>query len=153
MELIGLNSFLYYNCVSYFNSSSENAFPCFLFILSCRMELTAYYRNRTFSNSQATCYSFSERCEAYHIACYPSTTHRNIFQTNKTCVKPIRYVLDHLDEWKLIWYGSRGRLVWIKIFAHCLVFVMFQRFFSSLALSPTQFTTFFLDGGSYVLIR
>ena len=28
---------------------------------------------------------------------------------------------------------------------------MFQHFFSSLALSPTQFTTFFLDGGSYVL--
>ena len=49
-------------------------------------------------------------------------------------MKPIRYVLDHLDEWKLIWYGSRGRLVWIKIFAHCLVFVIFQRFF--LIFSP-----------------
>ena len=30
-----------------------------------------------------------------------------------------------------------------------LVFVMIARFFSSLALSPTQFTTFFLDGQSY----
>ena len=37
-----------------------------LFILSCRMELTAYYRNITFSNSQATFHSFSERCVTCH---------------------------------------------------------------------------------------
>ena len=56
----------------------------------------------------------------------------------------IRYVLDHLDEWQLIWYGSkvpRERIVWMN-FRPLLVFVIIQRFFSSLALSPTQFTTF-----------
>ena len=45
----------------------------------------------------------------------------------------------------------RERLMWIKIFAHCSrFFCNVTTLFSSLALSPTQFTTFFLDGGSYV---
>ena len=37
--------------------------------------------------------------------------------------EPIRYVLDHLDEWQLIWYGSkvpRERIMWIEIYAHYL---------------------------------
>ena len=41
--------------------------------------------------------------------------------SNKTCVKPIRYVLDHLDEWQLIWYGSKvptKSIMWIEIYAH-----------------------------------
>ena len=42
-------------------------------ILSCRMESTAYYRNISFSNSQATLHSFSERCETCHVAFNPST--------------------------------------------------------------------------------
>ena len=57
-----------------------------LVILSCRMESSAYYRNISFSNSQATFHSFSERCETCHIAFYPSTTHRNTFHTNMTCM-------------------------------------------------------------------
>ena len=37
--------------------------------------------------------------------------------------EPIIYVLDHLDEWQLIWYGSkvpRERIMWIEIYAHYL---------------------------------
>ena len=44
--------------------------------------------------------------------------------SNKTCVKPIRYVLDQLDEWQLIWYGSKvptKRVMWIEIYAHCFL--------------------------------
>ena len=44
--------------------------------------------------------------------------------SNKTCVKPIRYVLDQLDEWQLIWYGSKvptKRVMWIEIYAHCFI--------------------------------
>ena len=44
--------------------------------------------------------------------------------SNKTCVKPIRYVLDHLDEWHLIWYGSKvptKRIMWIEIYVHCFL--------------------------------
>ena len=40
----------------------------------------------------------------------------------------------------------------MNYFRPLLVFVMFLRFSSSLALSPTQFTTFFLGGGSYHLL-
>ena len=64
----------------------------------------------------------------------------------------VTYVLDHLYEWQLVCYGlkiPRERLMWTEIYGYCLFFEMFQRF-SSLALSPTQFTTFFLDGASYV---
>ena len=82
-----------------------------LFILSCRMELTAYYRNRTFSNSQATFHSFSERC----VTCHSRSPFNDMHE-------PIRYVLDHLDKWHLIWYGwkvPRERIMWIEIYAHC----------------------------------
>ena len=44
--------------------------------------------------------------------------------SNKTYVKPIRYVLDQLDEWQLIWYGSKvptERIMWIEIYAHCFL--------------------------------
>ena len=50
------------------------------------MEFTAPYRKKTFSNSQAAFYSFSERCETCHITFYPSTTHQNIFHANMACV-------------------------------------------------------------------
>ena len=44
--------------------------------------------------------------------------------SNKTCVKTIRYVLDQLDEWQLIWYVSKVptmRNMWIEIYAHCFL--------------------------------
>ena len=53
----------------------------FLFILSCRMELTAYNRNKTFF-FKYTGYNLCETCD---IAFYPSTMH-NIFHTNMTCM-------------------------------------------------------------------
>ena len=65
--------------------------------------------------------------------------------------EPIRYVLDHLDEWQLIWYGSQRKTYVNWNFRPLLTFFCnVATLFSSLALSPTQFTTFFLDGGSYV---
>ena len=53
----------------------------FLFILSCRMELTAYNRNTTFF-FKYTGYNLCETCD---IAFYPSTMH-NIFHKNMTCM-------------------------------------------------------------------
>ena len=44
----------------------------------------------------------------------------------------ITYVLDHLNEWQLIWYGSETYVNWNL--RPLLVFVMIQRFLSSLAL-------------------
>ena len=115
-------------------------------MLSCCTELSAYYRNRTFSNSQATLHSFSERCETCHIACYPSTAHRNIFPTKHDMHEPIRYVLDHLDERQLIWYGSKvpreRESCELNFTPPLLVFVIIGRFFSSLAFPRTQSTTF-----------
>ena len=65
--------------------------------------------------------------------------------------EPIRYVLDHLDEWQLIWYGSQRKTYVNWNFRPLLTFFCnVTTLFSSVALSPTQFTTFFLDGGSYV---
>ena len=92
-----------------------------LFILSCRMELTAYYRNITFSNSQATFHSFSERCVTCHSRS-PFNDTAQYISYKHDMHEPIRYVLDHLDEWHLIWYGSkvpRERIMWIEIYAHC----------------------------------
>ena len=65
--------------------------------------------------------------------------------------EPIRYVLDHLDEWQFIWYGSQRKTYVNWNFRPLLTFFCnVTTLFSSVALSPTQFTTFFLDGGSYV---
>ena len=51
---------------------------------------------------------------------------------------------------RLVWFKDSQRETYVNWnLRPLLVFEMFQRF-SSLALSPTQFTTFFLDGGSYV---
>ena len=70
---------------------------------------------------------------------------------NQDMSEPIRYVLDHLDEWQLIWYGSQRKTYVNWNFRPLLTFFCnVTTLFSSVALSPTQFTTFFLDGGSYV---
>ena len=122
-------------------------------LLSCRTELTAYYRNSTFSNSQVTLNSFSERCQTCHIACYPSTTHCNIFQTNKIWVNQsdMPWIILNESFRQLIWYGSQRKTYLNWNFRPLLTFFCnVTTLFSSLALSPTQFTTFFLDGGSYV---
>ena len=51
---------------------------------------------------------------------------------------------------RLVWFKDSQRKTYVNWnLRPLLVFEMFQRF-SSLALSPTQFTTFFLDGASYV---
>ena len=105
-----------------------------LVILSCRMESTAYYRNISFSNSQATLHSFSERCETCHIAFYPMI-----------CLRSFRWMTAHL-----VWFIGSQRENYVKWnLRPLLVFVMIHRFLSSVALSTMQFTTFFLDGGSY----
>ena len=90
----------------------------FLFILSCRMELTAYNRNKTFffqihrlQSVRDMRHSFLPFNGAQYIS-YEHDMH-----------EPIIYILDHLDEWQLIWYGSkvpRERIMWIEIYAHCL---------------------------------
>ena len=52
----------------------------------------------------------------------------------------------------LVWFKGSQRENYVnRNLCPLLVFVMIARFFSSLALSPTQFTTFFLDGQSYFL--
>ena len=98
-------------------------FVCYFFFqfLPCRMELTAYYRKRTFSNSQATFHSFSEKCVTYHSRS-PFNDTAQYISYKHDMHEPIRYVLDHLDEWQLIRYGSkvpRERIMWIEIYPHC----------------------------------
>ena len=79
------------------------------------------YRNRTFSKSQATFHSFSERCVTCHSRS-PFNDTAQYISYKHDMHEPIRYVLDHLDEWQLIRYGSkvpRERIMWIEIYPHC----------------------------------
>ena len=56
--------------------------------------------------------------------------------------EPIRYVLDHLDERQLIWYGSKvpreRESCELNFTPPLLVFVIIGRFFSSLAFPRTE---------------
>ena len=108
-------------------------------MLSCCTELSAYYRNRTFSNSQATLHSFSERCETCHIAFNGAPQY---ISYKHDMHEPIRYVLDHLDERQLIWYGSKvpreRESCELNFTPPLLVFVIIGRFFSSSAFPRTE---------------
>ena len=113
--------FFIFVCYFFFQFLLGKRLSMLLFILSCRMELTAYYRKRTFSNSQATFHSFSEKCVTYHSRS-PFNDTAQYISYKHDMHEPIRYVLDHLDEWQLIRYGSkvpRERIMWIEIYPHC----------------------------------
>ena len=113
--------FCIFVCYFFFQFLLGKRLSMLLFILSCRMELTAYYRKRTFSNSQATFHSFSEKCVTYHSRS-PFNDTAQYISYKHDMHEPIRYVLDHLDEWQLIRYGSkvpRERIMWIEIYPHC----------------------------------
>ena len=113
--------FFIFVCYFFFQFLLGKLLSMLLFILSCRLELTAYYRKRTFSNSQATLHSFSEKCVTYHSRS-PFNDTAQYISYKHDMHEPIRYVLDHLDEWQLIRYGSkvpRERIMWIEIYPHC----------------------------------
>ena len=113
--------FFYFRLLFFFQFLLGKLLSMLLFILSCRLELTAYYRKRTFSNSQATLHSFSEKCVTYHSRS-PFNDTAQYISYKHDMHEPIRYVLDHLDEWQLIRYGSkvpRERIMWIEIYPHC----------------------------------
>ena len=63
----------------------------------------------------------------------------------------IRYVLDHLDEWQLIWYGSkvpRERIMWMK-FSPLACFCNYSTLFLIFSLIADAIYDFFSDDGSY----
>ena len=67
----------------------------------------------------------------------------------------IRYVLDHLDEWQLIWYGSkvpRERIMWMK-FSPLACFCNYSTLFLIFSLIADAIYDFFTDGGSYFFIH
>ena len=85
-----------------------------LFILSRRMELTVY---KLFQFH----WLLSVRDMQHSLL--PIYDARQYISYKDDMREPIRYLLDHLDEWQLIWYGSkvpRERITWIEIYAHCL---------------------------------
>ena len=74
--------------------------------------------------------------------CFIQTWHA---WTNQIWPRSFRWMTAHL-----VWLKGSQRENYVNWnLRPLLVFAMFQRFFSPLALSPTQFTTFFLDGRSY----
>ena len=104
----------------FFNSCSENAFPCFCSFcrvawnwpLITEIELFRIHRLLFF---------FSERCVTCHSRS-PFNDTAQYISYKHDMHEPVRYVLDHLDKWHLIWYGSkvpRERTMWIEIYAHC----------------------------------
>ena len=116
-----------------------------LFILSCRVELTAYYRNRTLSNSQATFHSFSERYVTCHIAGHPSTTHRNIFPTNMTCMNQsdMSQIIQMNDSsFGMVQRFPERELCELK-FTPIACFVMIQHFFLISSLIANGIYEFF----------
>ena len=87
------------------------------FILWCRMELTAYYRNITFHIHRL----LSVRDMRHSLLPFDDApqniSYRHDMRERST------YILDHFNEWQLTRYGSevpRERLMWIEIYAHCL---------------------------------
>ena len=89
--------FFIFVCYFFFQFLLGKLLSMLLFILSCRLELTAYYRKRTFSNSQATLHFFSEKCVTYHSRS-PFNDTAQYISYKHDMHEPIRYVLDHLDE-------------------------------------------------------
>ena len=97
-----------------------------------------------FSNSQATLHSFftQQRTAIHFIQIWHAWT-------NQICLRSFRRMTAHL-----VWFIGSQRENYVNWnLRPLLVFVMIHLFLSSVALSTMQFTTFFLDGGSYFFNR
>ena len=97
--------FLLFSFAIFFNSCSENAFPCFCSF--CRV---------------AWNWPLITEIELFEFTGSPFNDTAQYISYKHDMHEPIRYVLDHLDKWHLIWYGSkvpRERIMWIEIYAHC----------------------------------
>ena len=118
-------TWFFFNFVPFFSSSPKNTFQCFCSF--CRVawnwplnkEIKLFRIHRLLSGRDM------------QQSLLPFDVASQYISYKQDMREPIRYVLDHLYEWQLVWYGlkiPRERLMWTEIYGHCLFLRCFNAF-------------------------